>query len=108
MTVSETTTLNGSVTNNNLNQPLNGPLTIDIVEQGTSTHLLTATVTGGPPIPMLSGVDHAAAVAASQPTNNVQFTSDVVSAADLGSGPAGLTLSLVAVDPRFRSPRRTS
>jgi len=101
MTVTETTTLNGSITNSNLNQPLNGPLTIDIVQNGTGAHLLTTTVAGGPPVPLFSGVDHSGAVAASQPTNNVLFTSDLsaVTTALGGAQGSALTVSLAAIQP---------
>ena len=93
MTVSGGTDLSGFTANNQLNQPLDKPLTITVTQDGTGTNLLTATVTTGPP--MLAGTGNTGAVIASQPTENVAITSGVFTP----NGQGAFTLSLGAITP---------
>jgi hypothetical protein len=98
MTITAGTSTDGSTLNGQLNQPLNGPITVAITSSG-GQNLLTATVTPGvaPNFPSLTGTGSAAAVVAATPRDNVTFTSDFFNASTLNS--QAFTVGLAAITP---------
>lgn len=103
MSISESTTTSASLFNNQIVQPLSGTFTIAVTRDvplagfGAGTNLLTATITVGSQF--LTGTGSSAAVIASQPRDNVTFTSDFIDTSKLYG--SALSLSLVGITPEL-------
>ena len=102
MTITASTATSGYTYNGQLIQPLSGTITISITRDSplpghAGTNLLTATESIGNAV--LTGSGSSGAVFASQPNDNVAFTSDFINTSLL-TNPA-LAVSLVAITPQL-------
>ena len=103
MLITESTTAPASLFNNQIVQPLSGTITVAVTRDaavpgfGAGTNLLTATITLGSEF--LTGTGSSAAIIASQPRDNVTFTSDFINTSLLNT--SAFSISLVGITPEL-------